>query len=208
MKRPAPGGVTALGVMNIVIGALLLSCCSFTVVVSVAGGGIFEGDFNREAMEEFLSREIPVYHFVKWGSMALGFLCFLMLLVTGIGLVNRGGWARILSIATGFVLIPFVLSVGIYDLVLEAPAVSRFFRQMFPFGAHEVISFIWLQYIAQTIVYILLLVYSIVMDSVLMGARVRSFFSESPFGQAGFFPEDDWDDPPRREPRRGWDDDY
>ncbi len=97
-NRKRPGGVTAVAIINIVLGtlALLVGLCSG--IVLVAGSDLMQADPNAAAMQDFLRRQLPSHDLVQGAGVGVVLLQGLVFLIAGIGLLNRKNWARIITI--------------------------------------------------------------------------------------------------------------
>jgi len=139
---------------------------------------------------------------MKWGSMGGGVACFITMLISGIGLVSQSNWGRILALTNAWLMIPFFLGSGIYDIAIQAPAASRFL-QANPM-MRDMGGLMWMEIVVQIVIYILLIVYAVITICMLMSGRVRDFFQHRSFDHQ--FYDDDWDDRPRSRGRQEWGD--
>src|SRR4051812_44361374 len=121
MARKRPGGVTAMGILNIVFGSLFLLCyvCSgLSLVMNVSraggGGGGFGGGMDDAAMWNFMTSEVPGYAVFSTANILLNLAASILLLTCGIGLLNMRSWARVGSILYGIVTILLQLSALVY----------------------------------------------------------------------------------------------
>jgi hypothetical protein len=93
-QRERSGAVTSVAVVKFILGTLVLltSCCGFVVVAAIAGEAGKQGiDIPGLAGGLVALFVLGVLAFV-WGLAAI---------VTGIGIVSRGRWARILAMILG-----------------------------------------------------------------------------------------------------------
>src|SRR5690349_13696963 len=106
MARKRPAVVTVMGILNIVLGSLFLLCnlCGGVMLLvflgtSAQGGGPFPGGVNPIAdMWAFMGREVPAFPAVSIGELVLNFILCACLIISGIGLLNMRGWARVLAL--------------------------------------------------------------------------------------------------------------
>src|SRR5262245_54997688 len=109
MAVQRPASVTVMGILNIVFGSLGLLCyvCVGVMFLALMGSTAgFPGGVNPiQDMMNFMERQIPGYKAIMISSLILGFLLSVLLLVSGIGLLNMQGWARVLSILYSIIMI-------------------------------------------------------------------------------------------------------
>ncbi|MFO0968102.1 MAG: hypothetical protein U0793_21310 [Gemmataceae bacterium] len=131
-----------------------------------------------------------MHQVIEWGTTFIGSVVFILMLVSGIGLASKRAWGRSLAVANSFPLILFGLGVAAYNLGIEAPAIVRFLRGrgFGPDGPPP--GFVWMLYIAISLVLLLVVFYAVVTMTALMSRRVREYFERSAFGFDDF--EDDW----------------
>lgn len=200
MKRTAPGSISTIGTLNIIFGSLFSFCCVGGLLINVAGSNLF-GDMDDDVIHQMLDRELPSYQIVTWLMQGFGILFFIIMLISGIGLVSKGNWGRILAIVNASALIPYCLGISIYTLAFEGPTVTRVLQDNpFP-GAQEMRGMLWMGFIIRLGILLLVLVYAVITISVLLGASVRAYFSQTGYEMDRFYGDDDWDD---RERGRGW----
>lgn len=207
MKRETPGSVTTIGTMNIILGSLFSFCCLSFLTIQLAS---LQGFGNAQEIEPLLERELPGHKVINWTSQGLGLICFLLMTISGIGLVSRANWARVLAITNGWILMPFLIGMGVYHLAWEMPVTARILRQVQGPLAREGLTFLWFICIIRIALYLLIFTYALIMVILLMGGRVRDFFTQTGF-EDGFYEEEGWGPRDRRDdrdyPRRdrpGW----
>ncbi len=134
MARQRPAAVTVMGILNIVFGSLGLLCyiCGGIGLLMLFNSNALNlpGGINPfEDMKVFMSREVPAYWPIAIGQIVLGFIMSILLLVAGIGLLNMGGWARVLSIIYSIITILMQIGGLIFTLAYVNPAMERWQQQ-------------------------------------------------------------------------------
>ena len=130
MARPRPTSVTVMGILNIIFGSLFLLCylcngVSLIMQSSNRGGG-FGGanDPGVELMNQ-MQAEIPGFMAYQVGSSLLHLTLSILLLTSGIGLLNMANWARILCIFYAILTILSQIGALIFQLAYVNPAMNR-----------------------------------------------------------------------------------
>src|SRR5262245_45794346 len=107
MAQARPTSVTVMAILNIIFGSLFTLMCmceGASLVMNAAGMNPGQGgnDPNVRMMEQLMS-ELPGYMVVRVATFLLNFSLSVLLLVSGIGLLNMKSWARVASIIYGVV---------------------------------------------------------------------------------------------------------
>jgi hypothetical protein len=126
------GAFTTFAVLNFIVGGLLLSCgvCSgidWTITVN-------HQDVTQQ-LKEFLNQQIPNYTTYKIVGAVMSVVLGLGLIASGVGLLNRQNWARVLAMIFCFIGILHHGGLIYLHLVLVNPALDLFF------GRFQLISF-------------------------------------------------------------------
>jgi hypothetical protein len=174
MSRPRqPGGIVALGVINIVLGslALLLGLCSGVLMIAT------EGDPAVVAQQQFLRDNLPAYDLMQWGELAIMLFQAVALLVTGIGLLNVRNWARVAAIWCAVFSLIWIVIDAAYYFAFRAPVLERFFRDN-PIGPGADARFLaTFTTIVQVIIWLFCITYGIILITMLSRAHVRDLYT-------------------------------
>jgi hypothetical protein len=196
MKQRAPGSLSTIGTLNIVFGSLFGFCCASFLISWVTSVSVLDPQ-GQDSLERCLQQEIPLYHLAKWGSSVLGVLLFSVMMISGIGLVSRRAWARLLAVVVALVLIPYALGVAILDLALVAPTSSRHIRDNPQvFGGAEQAPLIWIFYLMEAFFLLLFFIYALITLGYLLSRNVRDYFQHAAFDMDRYY-DDELD--PRRD---------
>lgn len=198
--RKRPTGATVIGILNIIFGSLLLLCYVCDAINLGAGGSLFGGDnVLAERMLEHMKREVGGFMVVRVGTLVLGLIEAAVLLLTGIGLLNDGNWARVLAIFFAFVSMGTILAQTIFQFAVVGPAMSRFLRdnRILPPGPSPDFL-VNVTNIVTAILALLLITYAIIQIAILLKPHIRDFYLGRDTGPL--------DDPYRPMPRE--DDDW
>ncbi len=202
MPGRRPTAVTVMAILNIVFGSLFnlfYVCCGILLLVfvndrsmlAVAGVNVFADQW------EFMARELPSYPVVFIGSFALSLVLNTALLVSGIGLLNMRGWARLMAIVYAVVTIVYQIGGVVYALAYSIPTLHRwnedFHRRLnLPPGSagggpgNEILS---------VFVGVLIAVYAIILLVMMFKPNVRAAFAGLPLDDyRGPDPLDRWED--------------
>jgi hypothetical protein len=199
-----------MGILNIVFGSIFLLCyvCSGLSLVTNAGaggGGGFGGGMDQAAMWNFMTNEVPGYVAFSAGNVLLNLLASILLLTSGIGLLNMRSWARVGSIVYSILTILMQIAALVYQLAFVNPAMTRFFREFAGRGGLPDMSpFMTIITVISVIVYVILMIYGIILLIVMLNPRVSAAFAgHAPVGEYEAERPDDGDDYERRR-RRDW----
>jgi hypothetical protein len=130
MATTRPTAVTVMAILNIVfasLGMLCYVCIGIVLLVlfnnqsifAVAGVPVFTD------MWDFMKREVPSYPAVTIGSLILSLVLTTVLLISGIGLLNLRGWARVMAIVYSILTILLQVSSVVYTVAVVNPATRR-----------------------------------------------------------------------------------
>jgi hypothetical protein len=123
------GAFTTFAVLNFIVGGLLLVCgvCSgidWTVTIN-------NQDMTQQ-LKQFLNEQIPNYTSYKIAGAIVSVVLGLGLIASGVGLLNRQNWARVLAMIFCFIGILHHGGLVYLQLVFVNPALDIFFGR-FPF---------------------------------------------------------------------------
>jgi hypothetical protein len=121
--------LTALGVLNIVVGSLALFCAicgAIDPTLTVNGR-----DVSRE-YRAFLELQIPGYNTYRMLGVIVGLALAVGMITSGIGLLSVQNWARIIAVVCAALSIVHQLALFLFQLLAVNPAVSRFFGPLGP----------------------------------------------------------------------------
>jgi hypothetical protein len=213
MARSRSAAVTTIGILNIIFGSLglLLGLCGVASLVLIysmppmsPGPGQPPVNLGRD-IAEYMEKEIPGHSIISSVELAITFVMSVVLLVVGIGMLKRQGWARVAGIIYAGVNIVQLIVDVLYKVILEMPAMNRWaadFQRRFPAvaaGGSQAAS----QSVGQVVgvlFVVLEICYAVVLLVILFLPHVRAEFS----GRRPF--DDDYDDYDDRRSRRGSDD--
>lgn len=206
--RKRPGGVTAVAIINIVLGslALLVALCGGFMIM--AGSELVRNDPMAAAMEDFMRRQLPFYDVVQWTNITVTLVQAIALLVTGIGVLNLRNWARVTAVWCAVLSLFWIVVQAVYYFAFTAPVMERFFRDfgggMGPGANPRLIATI--SSVFQVILWLALSTYAIILISVLTRGQVRELYASEGDSAENFDrrqnDDDDWYEKRRqREPR-------
>src|SRR5437660_756916 len=191
MARPRPTSVTVMGILNIIFGSLFLLCylcngVSLIMQSSNRGGG-FGGanDPGVELMNQ-MQAEIPGFMAYQVGSSLLHLTLSILLLTSGIGLLNMQRWARAGSIVYAVVTILVEIGALIYQLAFINPVMNRVLEDILrrqrvgPGGGPPISGLITIINVVTVIVQILLMVYAIVLLIMMLRPSAAAAFGGGP----------------------------
>jgi hypothetical protein len=130
MPRKRPTAVTVMGILNIIFGSLGLLCslCSgIMVLTNMAGANAGVGGPNNVQVEmmKMVEAEVPAYQAVQIAQVIFYFILSVMLLMSGIGLLNMQNWARMAAIAYAVIDIVVRIAALVYQLAFINPVMMR-----------------------------------------------------------------------------------
>lgn len=196
-RRERPGGLTAIGVLDIVLGVMLLLCymCDGAYLAFLSDG--FQDPMAVE-MWDFLKDQVPGFLVFRVGGLIFGLVLGAMLLVTGIGLLSEGNWARVTSIF--FACLAIVVWTGLlfFQFVYVGPAMTRFFdarRGMFFPGQNPRMLTNTIN-ILTAIIGLMIVIYAIVKICVLLQRGLKEYLKRERLADVDDYRED-WDRPYR-----------
>lgn len=131
MEKERPVAVTVIAILHFVLGGLGLLCqlCAGIglggILVMAAGSGNDPASFFMKEYINSLNRNAPGYLPISGGLACLGFVIAIVLIASGIGLLQMQKWARFASIGYAIVaiLVGFV-NLG-YTIAVVNPAVTK-----------------------------------------------------------------------------------
>jgi hypothetical protein len=137
MAKKRPAAVTVMGILNLVFGSIMLLCfmCNGIQVVMQLGGNrpgaLNDPNDPTTKMLDFMKAEIPGFMTVQVLSLAVHLILTLILLVSGVGLLNMKGWGRIGSIFYAVSSVLVEIASLIYQLVYVNPVMNRWLQGEF-----------------------------------------------------------------------------
>jgi hypothetical protein len=133
MARSRPGLFIALGILNILMGVLLLFCgvCGGLQAVSKAQLTINNRDVSQE-FQDHMNSKVPAYTAFKIADVASRFLLALGFVAAGIGLWTVSRWGHILALLFAALAVFHQALVVLWQVVFIRPARAEFLKQ-FPF---------------------------------------------------------------------------
>jgi len=180
-----------MGILNIIFGSLFLLCylcngVSLIMQSSNRGGG-FGGanDPGVELMNQ-MQAEIPGFMAYQVGSSLLHLTLSILLLTSGIGLLNMQRWARAGSIVYAVVTILVEIGALIYQLAFINPVMNRVLEDILrrqrvgPGGGPPISGLITIINVVTVIVQILLMVYAIVLLIMMLRPSAAAAFGGGP----------------------------
>jgi hypothetical protein len=180
-----------MGILNIVFGSLFLLCylCNGVQLIMQSSGkaGGF-GGANDPGVElaNQMQAEIPGLMVHQVSTTLLHLALSVLLLSSGVGLLNMQHWARVGSIV--YAVVTIILEIGnlIYQLAFINPVMKRVLEDMLrrdhrgPGGGPEIGTLMNIITVITVIVYILLMVYAIVLLIMMLRPSVAAAFGAGP----------------------------
>lgn len=174
MRKPKrPGGVTAIAIINIVLGSLgmLLGLCGIIGLVMMKdmmqqGGPLAQ----LQEVQDALAKEVPLYNLMQILGIAVLVILSVAMLVTGIGLLSVQNWARVWSILFSVFAIGWECWEAAYQTIFVKPATKRF-ALLNPPGMEVLTT------ILQFGLWILFIGYALVVIYVLTRPHVRAIYT-------------------------------
>jgi hypothetical protein len=195
--RKRPGAVTAVAILNIVLGslALLLGLCGG--IVLMVGEDLLGMDPNAGAMNDFLKRNLPSHAVMQIAGLIVLVVQAFLLLFTGIGLLNLQNWARVAALWCAFLSLLWIVFDAFYYVAFTAPVLERFFRD---FGGGmgpgpPLRTQVTIGIVVDVVLWLLMSTYAIILICVLMRRSVREVFTDTAGPEEELDPirdDDDW----------------
>lgn len=130
-RRRASTTLTVLGILNLVAGSLGLIVTLFSVVglIVIYGGGAVptSSPLDSGAVQNHIRAVRPEYRFVEIVDFGIGFLFDAMLIVSGIGLLYRKKWARIVALTWAVASFFKRLLMTGYTVMAVVPTMTRYY---------------------------------------------------------------------------------
>ncbi|HZT82515.1 MAG TPA: hypothetical protein VFA26_19965 [Gemmataceae bacterium] len=203
MERYRPGGITAIAILHLIGGSILLLSSVCGGAMQLAGG---QQAFTpattaqskqqkelQERMEKVLNEKLPGYKAIQYGQMGLSFVISVMLLTAGIGLLKMQPWARTLSIVYAIIsILNHVFSI-VYGFAFSIPATRELLREEAQRNP-QVAQFSSIMEAALPlgiVVSAIFVLYPIVVLIVMMLPGTKAAFAGEPYGKV---PPDDIDE--------------
>ena len=211
MARRRSVAVVTMGVLNIIVASLglLYVCCLGLMMFVLLGSGRSgpggpPGSAEFRDHWEFMRRDLPLFGPAIIFGQIMGLITALVLLTTGVGLLNRQNWARLTCVVYCIFNILLLLADMVFRLFFMIPAQERWrddFLRRNPGLFFLDNSDIYVGQMFSIGIAVLCLVYAIVLLIILLLPRVAATFRPRPAFDRY---EDDFDD--TRRFRRDWDD--
>jgi hypothetical protein len=209
--------LTVMGILNIVFGSLFMLCnlcAAVGLMFLFSSSSLFAlPGFNvGPDMLEFMKQEVPAYVPVTVSHVVLSLILDIVLLVSGIGLLNVQRWGRALALIYCVVSIPMQLGITVFTVAVVNPAMQRwqldFFGRMgaqLPPGAMGGNSVT--NNLMSLVVGILWVVYAVVLLIMMVVPSTRAAFAGGPPSREPFpdRPYDADDEDRHRTRRNEWD---
>jgi hypothetical protein len=178
-----------MGILNIVLGSLFLLCylCN-GVSLLMQTSNLNQGGGNDPGAELILQlqEEIPGFMVYQVSSSLLHLALSILLLTSGIGLLNVQRWARLGSIVYAVVTILVEIGALIYQLAFVNPVMNRVLEDILrrqhlrPGGGPPISGLITIINVVTVIVQILLMVYAIVLLIMMLRPSTAAAFGAGP----------------------------
>jgi hypothetical protein len=183
-----------MAVMNLVLGSLLLLCYLFNSVTTLlqSSGARnnpgFGGPGNDMAvkLEREMEASVPGYRGIQVAQSLVGLALSILLLLSGIGMLNLKNWGRIGSIIWALLMILYEVGITGYHLAVLSPAMTRALRDV-PMGPGGPPATMIVTITSVVIVFfaLLFITYAIVLLLMMLRANVVAAFSGLPPEEPG-----------------------
>jgi hypothetical protein len=137
MARRRPTAVTVIGILNIIFGSLGLLCyvCAGAGFLILYAAFSQAGPQPREMQDlrqlwEAVQRQMPWFGAYMIGNVILSFFLAILLLISGIGLLNMKGWARTLAILYSIITIVTQIAALVLTLAYVNPQILRVTQEL------------------------------------------------------------------------------
>jgi hypothetical protein len=131
-KRPTV--VVVFAILQLSLGGIGFLCMGCTGALQLAGVNKLVKQIPQPGgrpnlgleMEEFIQRKHPYHQTVQIVQPAMGMAAALLMMISGLGLLQMKRWARWLAIGDACFIILLVLAVILYTMIVRGPAVNEF----------------------------------------------------------------------------------
>jgi hypothetical protein len=206
MIRRRPGAAVFFGISNIIVGALGLLYYGCSGLVSMA---MFSD--RSTSIWDYLANNLRIFAPMTIAHVIVSLLLCVVLMISGIGLLNMRNWGRLTSLATAVLALLLNVWSFIFQMTVVGPALQRYIDSApdhFERGQSivQVVMLSYLTYGGATMASL----YSIIMLIMLSLPEVASAFRghARPAWADKLNDFDDFDDRPRRRRPRRYDDDW
>ncbi len=123
MPRERPAMITTVAILNLIIGGLGLLCGVCGLGGIAFSGGLLKmtGAAAGDVMAG-INERVPGFYFWLFAKISLALVLSVLLVVAGIGLLNRKKWGRTLSLVYAVLTIPLQIAYVLFQLLLVQPA--------------------------------------------------------------------------------------
>jgi hypothetical protein len=131
MARSRPVLVISFGVLNLLLGCLLLFCgvCGAVSTTSSEKWTVNGRDITPE-YQAYMEREVPAYTVERFADVGLRFFTAFGFLGSGVGLLLVTRWGQILAVLVALMSIVHQLLVVLWQVAFIGPARTRFLDSM------------------------------------------------------------------------------
>jgi len=204
MQPKRPTSVTVIAILHFVFGGLGLLMDTCTGAMLAAGGtGMFAraGQAGRpqellQDMTRYVEENTPAAQAAQYGELAVDLVISILMIISGVGLLQMRSWGRALSIVYAVLSILLKLVIAVYAVAFRIPAVNEFISQHPNLKPDEalVLSYGKLGAVAGPIFDVLFMIYPIVVLVIMLRPSIAAAFRGEPTGLP--VEEDYRDEPP------------
>lgn len=200
MTRQRTVPVLVLAILQLILGGLGLFCmvCTGTMKLSGADSALKQNQQRppfqvrfEQLLEQAKKDRLPLDNVMTTSFVASGWLCSLLLVTGGMGLLNMAPWGRWLGIAYAFISILFTLINAVYEIIARNPVTREVVNQLGPPQTPQdefLMRAMEVGFVASYVMPLVQLVFPVVTLIILNLRSTRQAF-------AGELPESDEDDP-------------
>jgi hypothetical protein len=190
-----------MAIMNLVLGSLLLLwyvCSGIGAMMQAANPNqaAFGGPNDKAAvnLDREVAQAVPGYRAYQIGQPLVGLLLSVLLLVSGIGLLNMQRWARTLAILWAVLMILLEVGSTAFHLLIVSPAMTRALRNV-PLGPGipDASVIVGITNVVMVVFAILLSAYALILLLMMLRQTVRAAFAGVPAAdthEPGWIPPD------------------
>ena len=184
-----------LGILNLIGGILGLLGSLFTLLMLVIGPGGFgpqapNNPLDPVVMDTYMVANAPGYHASQYVGVTVDLLLDILMIASGIGLLQYQKWARKMAITYAVMSLIFKVATLSYQLLVMVPAMTSFYDQALansPPALQSMAGMMKIGLYGGLFFVALFAVYPIIVLSLLLSKSGKASFEPLP-------PEDDYED--------------
>ncbi len=189
--RDRPLSVTAIAILHFVFGGLgiLIGICAGVMMLAggqnwiTGSGGPGANQANMQKLQEDLQKAMesgPAYHAVQVGNLAVDLAISIIMIVSGLGLLQLRPWGRTLSILYAILSITHKVFGVVYAVVFTIPVLNNFLDSPAATGPEEQMAMTIMRMVAifPPIVQVLCMIYPIIVLIIMLRPAIATAFRE------------------------------